>query len=229
MLKYSVYVFAAAVVLTGNYDSHAGLFSSRGDRQPSQPSSEQQQAQAAPEIPAPAEQAAQQGPAAPTRTPDPAVVEQLKKELAWESVPKDLFKRYAGKWIGNFWVYSPVGKKEQVQQVQIEYIPESDGSMTMRTHSYDMLSKAWVVQETARYSVEGDKVQVEIRRPTGKIARQNGHFKDGQLFLQAEITDGAEHFRERIDGNRLLIDGYGIYMPLKNKDQHIFIGRFKKQ
>jgi hypothetical protein len=121
------------------------------------------------------------------------------------------------------------GKKEQIQKVTIDYTPEADGSMTMRTFSFDMLSKAWVTQETARYSVDGDKVTVDIRRPSGETARQVGHFNDGSLFLEAQINDGAEHFRERIDGQRLLIDGYGIYGSLKGKDRHAFIGRFQKQ
>ena len=71
---------------------------------------------------------------------------------------------------------------------------------------------------------------MQIRRPTGKIAKQIGHYSDGQVFLQAQIDDGAEHFRERFDDKgRLLIDGFGVYGSTSGKDQHVFIGRFSRE
>ena len=111
----------------------------------------------------------------------------------------------------------------------MEYARQGNNTMTMRSFSYDMISKTWVTEETATYRIEGDRVLVEIKRPTGKTAKQSGHYSDGQLFLQAEIEDGVEHFRERIDGKRLLIDGFGIYGSLKGKDHHVFIGRLVKE
>lgn len=154
----------------------------------------------------------------------------LARQLNWDGVPRDLFKRYAGRWEGNFWVYSPLGKKEQVNKVQVEYTPQSNGSMKMLTNSYDMISKTWVVQESATYTIEGDTVYVEIRRPNGDVSRQVGHWSDDQLFLQGQINDGVEHFRERIDSNgRLLVDGFGVYGSTKGKDHHIFIGRMTRQ
>ena len=169
------------------------------------------------------------GSTTPSR-PAKAGAARLRQQLSWDKIPSNLFKNYEGKWNGHFWAYSPLGKKEQVNQVSIEYTRQSDTLMAMKTFSYDMISKTWVTEETATYQIEGDRILVQIRRPTGKIAKQIGHYSDGQVFLQAQIDDGAEHFRERFDDKgRLLIDGFGVYGSTSGKDQHVFIGRFSRE
>jgi hypothetical protein len=170
--------------------------------------------------------------ATPQATPDKETIrkgaQKLAAEMNVEKIPSDLFRRYAGKWKGDFWVYSPNGQKEQSQAASIEYTVNGDGTMKMESFYYDRISKNWVTAETATYVNEGDKLRVTIKRPNGQIAKQTGHFNDGQLFLLADISDGVEHYRERVDGKRLLIDGFGVYAS-KQSDSHVFIGRFLKE
>lgn len=154
--------------------------------------------------------------------------QKLSAEVNVEKVPSDLFRRYQGKWKGDFWVYSPSGKKEQSQAASIEYTMNGDGTMKMESFYFDRLSKTWVTAETATYVNEGNSVRITIRRPNNAVAKQTGYFNDGQLFLVADITDGVEHYRERIDGKRLLIDGFGVYTGPKS-DSHVFIGRFLRE
>lgn len=242
MMKYrSFSMLAAGLILFSAAASHAGFLSAVRDRikdggtqqhQAGEQVGSQQQPQQQPQgTPPPAEQANQpQGKAAKTPTAEEIKegAKKLQKELNWEQVPGDLFGKYAGTWGGHFWVYTPQGKKEQVQKVRIKY--ETQGNtMAMTTLSFDMISKQYVTEETATYTVSGDTINVEIKRPTGKTSKQVGHFSDGQVFFQGKIDDGVEHFRERIDGKRLLIDGFGIYESFKSKDHHIFIGRFLRE
>jgi hypothetical protein len=170
--------------------------------------------------------------AAPQPTPDKETIrkgaQKLAAEVNVEKIPSDLFRRYAGKWKGDFWVYSPTGQKEQSQAASVEYTVNGDGTMKMESFYNDRISKNWVTAETATYVNEGDKLRVTIKRPNGQIAKQTGRFNDGQLFLVADISDGVEHNRERVDGKRLLIDGFGVYFG-KNSDSHVFIGRFLKE
>lgn len=176
-------------------------------------------------------QTAQAGatPAGPTPTPDPKRVQQLARELNWEAVPKNLFQRYAGKWTGHFFVYTTLGKKQQVQRMTIEFTPQSDGTMKMQVFYFDLVSKTWVTQESAVYSVKGDTINVEITRQDGSKGKQVGHYSDEQVFFEGQISDGVEHFRERITkDNRFLIDGFAIYGSLKSKDRHVFIGRLER-
>lgn len=150
----------------------------------------------------------------------------LKKQLEPERIPSNLFDRYVGTWNGDFWVYSPSGQLEEIKSVRIEYKKADKNTLTMETFYADRLSKQWIVAETATYANHGDSVKVSIQRPSGDIATQTGHYNDGQLFLVADIKDGIEHYRERIDGQRLLVDGFGVY---GGKDSHVFIGRFLRQ
>lgn len=154
--------------------------------------------------------------------------QKLAVELNAENIPSDLFQKYAGKWKGDFWVYTPSGKKEQSQATSIDYTLNPDGTMKMESFSFDRISKTWVVAETATYVNEGNTVRVTIRRPNNTVTKQTGHYKDGQLFLTADISDGVEHYRERIDGKRLLVDGFGVYKSA-NADAHVFIGRFLRE
>lgn len=150
----------------------------------------------------------------------------LKTQLAPERIPGNLFDRYEGTWNGDFWVYSPTGNLEESKSVRIEYKKTGKNTLTMETFYADRISKQWVVAETATYTNNGDSVKVSIRRPSNDIATQTGRYNDGQLFLVADINDGIEHYRERIDGQRLLVDGFGVY---GGKDSHVFIGRFLRQ
>ena len=170
--------------------------------------------------------------ATPQVTPDKETIRKgaakLSQEVNPERIPSDLFQRYAGKWKGDFWVYTPSGKKEQSQAASIEYTLNGDGTMKMETFYFDRISKNWVTAETATYVNEGNAVRITIKRSNGAIAKQTGHFQDGQLFLTADISDGVEHYRERIDGKRLLVDGFGVYRAT-NADSHVFIGRFLRE
>jgi len=169
-------------------------------------------------------------PAVATKTPTKEEIRKgaarLKSQLAPERIPGNLFDRYEGTWNGDFWVYSPSGTLEESKAVRIDYKKTGKNTMTMETFYADRISKQWVVAETATYSNEGDVVRVTIRHPSNDVATQVGHFNDGQLFLLANIKDGVEHYRERIDGQRLLVDGFGVY---GGKDSHVFIGRFVRQ
>ncbi|MGB9692093.1 MAG: hypothetical protein ACPL7D_07990 [Candidatus Sumerlaeaceae bacterium] len=164
-----------------------------------------------------------------TPTPDPAQVKKLKAALDWEKPPKDLFQRYAGTWQGDFWVYSVEGRLEQHNKMRITYTPQADGSMKMEMWSGDLISKLWVTKVTAIYTVEGEKIFCTVQQPDGSTFKQIGHYNDGSVFFLSQINDGIEHSRERIDGKRLLTDGFGVYGSLKKKDAHVFIGRFLKQ
>lgn len=143
------------------------------------------------------------------------------------SVPSNLFSRYAGKWTGDFWVYSPDGVLQESKSVMIEYKP-SGKNMTMETFYLDRISKQWVVAETATYTNNGGSVKVSIRRPNSEMASQTGYYTNGSLFLTSDnIKSGVEQYRETLDGQRLLVDGFGIYGDVK--DSHVFIGRFVRQ
>jgi hypothetical protein len=170
--------------------------------------------------------------ATPQPTPDKETIkkgaQKLAQQMNVDKIPGDLFQRYAGKWKGDFWVYTPSGNKEQSQAASVEYVLNGDGTMKMESFYFDRISKTWVTAETATYVNDGNSVRVTIRRPNNAVAKQTGHFKDGQLFLVADINDGVEHYRERIDGKRLLIDGFGVYSG-KSADSHVFIGRFLKE
>jgi hypothetical protein len=170
-----------------------------------------------------------QAAAQPTPTPDPARVKKLKAALNWEKPPKDLFQQYAGKWQGDFWVYSTDGKLEQHNKVRIEYTAQADGTLKMEMWSGDLISKTWVTEVQSTYSIDGDSIVSTVRQPSGKSFKQVGHFNDGSVFFVSQISDGVEHYRERIDGKRLLVDGFGVYGEPKKKDHHVFIGRFLRQ
>lgn len=150
----------------------------------------------------------------------------LKSQMAPERIPGNLFDRYEGTWNGDFWVYSPTGTLEESKSVRIEYKKAGKNTLNMETFYADRISKQWVVAETATYTNNGDSISVSIRRPSNDVATQTGHYNDGQLFLVANIKDGVEHYRERIDGQRLLVDGFGVY---GGSDSHVFIGRFVRQ
>lgn len=169
-------------------------------------------------------------PAAPTKTPTREEIREgaarLRSQLSTERIPSNLFDRYVGTWNGDFWVYSPTGQLEESKSVRIEYKKTGKNTLTMETFYADRISKQWVVAETATYTNNGDSVSVSIRRPSNDVATQTGRYNDGQLFLVANIKDGIEHYRERIDGQRLLVDGFGVY---GGNDSHVFIGRFLRQ
>ncbi|MBX7243857.1 MAG: hypothetical protein K1X53_00035 [Candidatus Sumerlaeaceae bacterium] len=225
MVKYQAFILAAALISAAPASSQAGFLSALRDR--NKDGAEQQAPEAVGQMP-------QQGPnAKPTPTPDPEKIKagaaKLAKEMNWDKPPKDLLSRYAGKWDGNFWVYSTLGKMKQSNKVKIEGELQSDGTLAMKTLSYDLISKSWVTEENSIYAIEGDAIKVTIKRPNGQVARQTGHYSDGQVFLRADIKDGVEHFRERFDGQRFLIDGFGVYGSIKGDDSQVFIGRFVKQ
>ncbi len=253
-MKKSLLVFAAAAALTCSSAQGQGFLSSIKDKltgnddAAAQQQAQQQQMQAqqqAQPTPVPAE--GQEGrtvkgeggknvkimqgtpPAQAQKTPTKEEIrkgaERLKGQMAPERIPGNLFDRYEGIWNGDFWVYSPQGQLEESKSVKIEY-KKNGKNLVMETFYADRISKQWVVAETATYTNEGDKVSVSIRRPSNDVATQTGHFNDGQLFLVANIKDGVEHYRERIDGQRLLVDGFGVY---GGSDSHVFIGRFVRQ
>ena len=154
----------------------------------------------------------------------------MKDKLGWDGVPSNLFQQYAGRWEGNFWVYSPMGRKKQAQKIVVEYAPQPNGTMIMKSMYLDLVSKQWAVAENATYMINGDQVIVDIKRPKGRVDRQTGHYSDGQLFLLSKISDGVEHYRERFKNNdELLIDGFGVYTSSKGEDQNVFIGRLRRK
>lgn len=167
--------------------------------------------------------------AATTPPPDPEKVKKLKAALDWEKPPKDLFQRYAGTWQGDFWVYTVEGRLEQHNKMRITYTPQADGTMKMEMWSGDLLSKMWVTKVTATYTIDGDKIICTVQQPDGSTFKQIGHYNDGSVFFVSQIPDGVEHSRERVDGKRLLTDGFGVYESLKKGKSHVFIGRFLKQ
>jgi len=171
-------------------------------------------------------------PGTPAPTPDKETIRKgaakLQGQLSNERVPGDLFRKYAGKWKGDFWTYSPTGKLEQSQSVSLEF-KVLGNSMTMESFSFDRISRTWVVAETATYTNNGDSVRVSIQRPDKSTDSQTGYFNDGQLFLVNSSGEGMEHFRERVDGKRLLIDGFGAYRGKQGGDYHVFIGRYLKE
>ncbi|MCX7963024.1 MAG: hypothetical protein N2644_00875 [Candidatus Sumerlaea chitinivorans] len=163
-------------------------------------------------------------------TPDPEKVKKLKAALDWETPPKDLLDRYVGTWQGDFWVYTTDGRLEQRNKVRITYTLQADGTLKMEMLSGDLISKMWVTKVTATYKVDGKQIICTVVQPTGETFKQIGHYNDGSVFFVSQIPDGVEHQRERIDGKRLLVDGFGVYGSLKKKDDHhVFIGRFLKQ
>lgn len=246
-MKKSLLTLTIALSLTFNVQAQGFLSSIKGkltgNEQPQQQAPQQAQA-----TPAPAEGGRTvrgeggknvrivegQGaptPAAPAKTPTRKEIQEgaarLKKQLLPESVPGNLFDRYNGTWTGDFWVYSPQGTLQETKAVKIEYVKKGK-QLEMKTFYADRLGQQWVVAETAIYVNEGDKVTVTIRRPSNDTATQTGRYNDGSLFLVANIKDGVEHYRERIDGKRLLVDGFGVYGG-GGADAHVFIGRFVRQ
>ncbi|MGI8906757.1 MAG: lipocalin family protein [Candidatus Sumerlaeaceae bacterium] len=247
-MKNVVKMTLAAMLMTiGLTASHASLWSALKDKvSGSDPAEEEaaaaQQAAAMAATPAPAEAGKGrprvkivEGTPPPNSAAKPTAdketirkgAQKLSQEINAERIPGDLFQRYAGKWKGDFWVYSPAGKKEQSQAASVEYTLNGDGTMKMESFYFDRISKTWVTAETATYVNEGNSIRVTIKRPNGDVAKQTGHFNDGQLFLTADINDGVEHYRERIDGKRLLVDGFGVYKG--QADSHVFIGRFLRE
>lgn len=251
MKKSIVAIAVFATVLCSAVQGQGFLSSIKGkltgseaqEQQAAQAQAQQQQQQQAQATPAPAEGRNVKGkgganvkivqgtpPAQATKTPSKDEIRKgaarLKTQLAPERVPGNLFDRYEGTWTGDFWVYSPQGSLEESKSVRIEYKKSGKNTLAMETFYADRISKQWVVAESATYTNEGDSVKVSIRRPSSDVATQTGHFNDGQLFLVANIQDGVEHYRERIDGQRLLVDGFGVY---GGKDSHVFIGRFVRQ
>jgi len=167
---------------------------------------------------------------APQPTPDKETIRKgaarLKQQLSVERIPSDLLSRYVGRWKGDFWVYAPTGELQESKACAIEYKMGDRNTLQMETYYVDRISKQWIVAETATYQNNGDSVLVTIKKPDGKIATQTGHYNDGQLFLVSNIKDGIESYRERIDGKRLLVDGFGVY---GGKDSHVFIGRLLRE
>ncbi len=216
----------AAVIAGAATTGHAGLLSSIRDKVTGANQPVEVEVREGKASDAPANAKAQP-------TPDPAKVKEgarkLSRQLATEKLPRDLFSRYAGKWSGNFWVYTIDGRLEQTSKSTIVFEPQGGGTMKMTTFYYDQISKAFVTGETSTYRIEGDTVVVETDRGKGKFERQVGRFNDGQLFFKSEIKDGVQHTRERVDGKRLLMDGFGVYGSLKGTDQHILIGRYLKE
>lgn len=249
-----LYAYFLAVAISGSSVAQAGLLSAIKDKvtgggEEAAPQ-QTQQVPAAEGTPAPAEQGKAAGKTTksgkgkvkvvegtpppstntqptPTREQIKAGAQKLKKAIDVEPVPKNLFQKYAGKWKGDFWVYTPSGKLEESKAASIEYTPQSDGTMKMETFYLDRISKTWVTAETATYVNDGNSVRVTIRRPNNSVSKQTGHYNDNSLFLLADISDGVEHYRERVDGKRLLVDGFGVYKG--SGDQHVFIGRFLKE
>jgi hypothetical protein len=165
-------------------------------------------------------------------TPDKETIRKgaakLQTQMEVEKIPSNLFQNYVGKWKGDFWVYKPTGQLEQNQAASIEYTLQPDGTLKMESFFFDRISKSWVIAETATYVNEGSSVRVTIRHSNNSVGKQTGHYNDGQLFLTADINDGVEHYRERIDGKRLLVDGFGVYKG-GAADAHVFIGRFLRE
>lgn len=249
-MKKSLLVLAASAALTCSSVQAQGFLSSIKDRltgneQPQQQAYPQQQHPQQQATPAPAEAAGRtvktedgknvrivqgtppvEAQATPTKEEIRKGAQRIKTQMAPERIPGNLFDRYEGTWNGDFWVYSPHGHLEESKSVRIEYKKTDKNTMTMETFYADRISKQWVVAETATYTKDGSTVNVSIRRPSNDLASQTGHYNDGQLFLVANISDGIEHYRERIDGQRLLVDGFGVY---GGNDSHVFIGRFVRQ
>ncbi len=178
-----------------------------------------------------AQAAAAQQPAEPTPTAEEikAGAAKIKKAISWEKIPSDLFGKYEGTWAGNYWAYSLDGQLQQTSQAKVKFTIQSDGSMKMESYYFDMLSKSYFTGEIATYKNNGNSIDVTIERGKGKVDRQVGHWNDNQLFLTSNIKDGVEHFRERIDGKRMLVDGFGVYGSMKGDDKHVFIGRYLRE
>lgn len=244
-MKKLIIVLSVAVGLVANVQAQ-GFLSSIKDKLTGSEAAPQQQAQPAQvqatPVPAEAQGRSVKGeggkkvkivqgtpPAQATKTPSKEEIREgasrLKKQMAPERIPSNLFDRYEGVWGGDFWVYSPNGQLKESKAVKIEY-KKNGKQLSMETFYADRISKTWVVAESATYTNEGDHVSVTIRRPSNDVATQTGYYNDGQLFLVANIKDGVEHFRERIDGKRLLVDGFGVY---GGNDNNVFIGRFVRQ
>lgn len=168
----------------------------------------------------------------PEKTPTKAEIKagaaRLTRAMVPENVPGNLFGRYQGVWSGDFVVYTPDGRMEEFKKVRMEFKSTGRKQMTMETFYFDKISETYVVAETAVYENNTKDVKVTIRRPNGEQATQTGRWNDGQLFLKADIRDGVEHFRERIQDNRMLVDGFAVYNDKPN-DVHVFIGRFTRE
>ncbi len=156
--------------------------------------------------------------ATPTREQIKKGAAKLAKQLDVERIPSDLFKRYAGNWEGNFYTYSPDGRHNARQAVRVQAEIQSDGSLLCRAMYFDKLAQQFVLGESYLYQkVDAGTVRVTITRASNQTDTQTGHYNDGYLFLQGDISDGVESFREKIDGNRWLVDGFTMYNMGKGK------------
>lgn len=235
LAKRLVAVLTGVMIWTCVTDAHAGFLSGILGGKKDDPAPQQEIPPPPPQSSQPTKQMVEKdGKPVPTPVPpDPAVIKagaaKLKKELSWEGVPSNLFQMYAGKWNGNFWVYSPQGKLEGKEAVKMECTPQADGTMKMVTFYHDTITKTWVTHETSVYSVKGDTINVTISGTRGEPARQVGHYNDQSVFLVNESKDTFESQRERIDGKRFLSDGFAVYNGKNGKEYHVFIGRLLKE
>lgn len=135
----------------------------------------------------------------------------LELQLNAEKVPRDLFARYVGTWKGNSYVYTPGGRNVGRQAVEVIFAMKGDGTLEGKAKSFDRLAQQFVVAESYSYRMlDASSVRISITRPTGQTDTQTGRFNDGALILAADIKDGVETYRERVDGDRLLIDGVTV-------------------
>lgn len=157
----------------------------------------------------------------------------LEKQIVQEKIPSNLFKQYVGTWRGWFYTYSPSGKTEVRQSVQLQADLQSDGSLMVKAMYFDKLAQQFVLGESYHYKkTDASTVRVTITRATNERSTQTGYFNDGSLFLVGDIKDGVESNRERIDGNRWLMDGFSYYDPRKSgapRDAHHHIARLTRE
>jgi hypothetical protein len=228
MTKSSLSATVAALLFAGAVSCQAGPLSWVRDKISGEPAPQAAPAQAG----APAQSGQDPAAAPAVKTPTAEEVKKgaakLNKELSYEKPPRDLFKGYAGKWKGNFWVYTLDGKLRQRANAEVTFTLQDDGSMKMESYLFDKLSQSFVIGEKAVYRIEGDKVLCNVTRGKDQVDKQVARFNDGQLFFETKVKDGVEHYRERIDGNRFLVDGFAVYGSLKGDDMHIFIARYLK-
>lgn len=172
----------------------------------------------------------------PQKTPTPEQIKagaaKLSRQLGHERIPANLFKQYVGTWRGWFYTYTPDGQAKGRQSVQLQCELQSDGSLHVRAMYFDRLAQQFVLGESYVYQkVSPDTVRVTITRANNEKSYQTGHYNDGSLFLQGEISDGIESYRERIDGNRWLMDGFSYYDSKKKgvRDAHHHIARLTRE
>lgn len=155
----------------------------------------------------------------------------LAKQLNHERIPGDLFRQYAGTWKGWFYTYTLDGRSTGRQAVQMQCDLQSDGSLLVRAMYFDKLAQQFVLGESYHYQkVDPSTIKVTITRASNDTQTQTGHFNDGSLFLRGNIADGVEGSRERIDGNRLLMDGFSVYFNKKGEnDVHHHVARLTRE